>query len=107
MFLLRMTEPRWSYFDRALRPMIDTIQMSFLGSLIGALLALPVAFYRPITSLKIKPFFSSTRFSLSLVRTLPVLVYAAILSLVFGFGVFCGNRGDCHLHVWDFKQNAL
>lgn len=89
--LLRMAEPRWSYFDRAVGPMIDTIQMSFLGSLIGALLALPVAFLSANNITKNKAVLSSTRFSLSLVRTLPVLVYAAILSLVFGFGVFAGT----------------
>ena len=89
--LLRMTEPRWSYFERAIGPMIDTIQMSFLGSLIGAVLSLPVAFLSANNITKNKAVLSSSRFSLSLVRTLPVLVYAAILSLVFGFGVFAGT----------------
>jgi len=89
--LLRMTEPRWSYFERAINPMIDTIQMSFIGSLIGALLALPVAFLSAQNITKNKTVLSSTRFTLSLIRTLPVLVYAAILSLVFGFGVFAGT----------------
>lgn len=87
----RMLEPRWSYFDRAIGPMIDTIQMSFLGSLIGALLALPVAFLSANNITKNKWVLSSVRFLLSLVRTLPVLVYAAILSLAFGFGVFPGT----------------
>jgi len=89
--LLRMTDPRWSYFERAIGPMIDTIQMSFLGSLIGAVLSLPVAFLSANNITKNKAVLSSSRFSLSLVRTLPVLVYAAILSLVFGFGVFAGT----------------
>lgn len=87
----RMLEPRWSYFDRAIGPMIDTIQMSFLGSLIGALLALPVAFLSANNITKNKWVLSFVRFLLSLVRTLPVLVYAAILSLAFGFGVFPGT----------------
>lgn len=87
----RMLEPRWSYFDRAIGPMIDTVQMSFIGSLIGALLALPVAFLSANNITKNKGVLSTSRFLLSLIRTLPVLVYAAILSLVFGFGVFAGT----------------
>lgn len=87
----RMLDPRWSYYERAIGPMIDTIQMSFLGSLIGSFLALPVAFLSANNITKSKWVLSITRFLLSLVRTLPVLVYAAILSLAFGFGVFPGT----------------
>ena len=89
--LISMTSPRWAYFEQAIGPMIDTIQMSFLGSLIGALLALPVAFLSAGNITKNKWVLSSTRFILSLIRTLPVLIYAAILSLAFGFGVFPGT----------------
>ncbi len=88
--LWRMREPRWSYFDRAIGPLIDTVQMSFIGSLVGALLALPVAFMAASNINKNKTSITIIRFLLSLLRTLPVLVYAAILALAFGFGVFPG-----------------
>src|SRR6056300_1578970 len=32
--LLRMNNPDWSYLERVRGPMLDTIQMSFLGSLL-------------------------------------------------------------------------
>ncbi len=89
--LYQMTDPRWAYYERVIGPMLDTIQMSFLGSLIGALLALPVAFLSASNINKNKYVLSFARFFLSLVRTLPVLVYAAILTLAFGFGVFAGT----------------
>ena len=89
--LNRMTDPRWSYWRTALNPMLDTIQMSFLGSLIGALLSLPVAFLSANNITKNRLVLGTTRLILSLVRTLPVLVYAAILALAFGFGVFAGT----------------
>lgn len=87
----QMTDPRWAYYSNVIGPMLDTIQMSFLGSLVGALLALPMAFLSASNITKNKYVLSFTRFFLSLVRTLPVLVYAAILTLVFGFGVFAGT----------------
>ncbi len=89
--LRRMTSPRWAYWRNVIQPMLDTIQMSFLGSLIGALLALPVAFLSANNITKNRVVLGTTRFILSLVRTLPVLVYAAILALAFGFGVFAGT----------------
>ncbi len=89
--LARMTSPRWSYYSNVIGPMLDTIQMSFLGSIVGALLALPVAFMSASNINKNKYTLGIARFLLSLVRTLPVLVYAAILTLVFGFGVFAGT----------------
>ena len=89
--LERMANPRFEYRDRAISPMIDTIQMSFLGSLVGALLALPVAFLSAGNITKNKFVLSTTRFLLSLVRTLPVLIYASIMTLAFGYGVFAGT----------------
>lgn len=89
--LSAMTKPRWPYLNSVIRPMIDTIQMSFLGSFIGAALALPVAFMAAGNINKNKVTLNLARLMLSLVRTLPVLVYAAIFSLIFGFGTFSGT----------------
>lgn len=89
--IINMLSPRWSYFGDVLKPMVDTIQMSFLGSFMGALLALPVAFMSAGNINKNKTTLAIARFILSLIRTLPVLVYAAIFSLIFGFGTFAGT----------------
>jgi phosphonate transport system permease protein len=89
--LISMTKPRWPYLNDVIKPMIDTIQMSFLGSFLGAVLALPVAFLSAGNINKNKYTLAAARLILSLVRTLPVLVYAAIFSLIFGFGTFAGT----------------
>ncbi len=86
-----MTEPRWAYFNVALRPMLDTIQMSFLGSLLGALFALPVAFLASSNLNKSPIALGFVRFLLSLFRTIPVLVYALIFALIFGYGTLAGT----------------
>lgn len=39
----QMIPPNWSYANNIWRPMIDTIQMSLLGSVLGALVAIPIA----------------------------------------------------------------
>lgn len=89
--LLAMNNPNWAYLERIQGPMLDTIQMSFLGSLSGAVLALPVAFLASSNINKNKLSLTIIRLLLSVFRTLPVLVYAAILALIFGFGTLAGT----------------
>jgi phosphonate transport system permease protein len=40
----RMWPPRWSYLPQIVRPMIDTIHIATLGTMIAVVLAVPVAF---------------------------------------------------------------
>jgi phosphonate transport system permease protein len=89
--LRRMNNPNWSYLQRVQKPMIDTIQMSFLGSLLGSVLALPVAFIASSNINRNNMSLTIIRLLLSIFRTLPVLVYAALLSLVLGFGTLAGT----------------
>lgn len=89
--LRAMNNPNWSYLQRVQQPMIDTIQMSFLGSILGSFMALPVAFTASSNINKNKWSLSAIRLFLSAFRTLPVLVYASLLALVFGFGTLAGT----------------
>jgi phosphonate transport system permease protein len=89
--LRRMNNPNWAYLQRVQKPMLDTIQMSFLGSLLGSVLALPVAFIASSNINRNKTSLTIIRLLLSVFRTLPVLVYAALLSLVLGFGTLAGT----------------
>ncbi len=89
--LYRMVPPDWDYVSVIKGPLIDTIKMSFLGSLIGSLLAFPFAALSATNintntiSLKI------IRIVLSIIRTLPTLVIALIATYVFGLGTFAGT----------------
>ena len=40
----RMFPPRWSYFERLLWPMWDTLNIATLGTIMGIIIAVPVAF---------------------------------------------------------------
>lgn len=89
--LIRMYPPNFEYLEKVWEPMVDTIQMSFLGSFVGSILALPVALFASSNIIKNKVVIVTIRFLLSILRTLPVLVYALLLTLVFGFGPFAGT----------------
>lgn len=89
--LVKMIPPNFEYFSSVVKPMIDTLTMSLIGTLAGVILALPVAFINATNIIKNKWVVSIMRTLLSLLRTIPVLVYALILVYIFGVGTFAGT----------------
>ena len=88
---VKLFHPKWDFFNKVTGPLVDTIKMSILGTVIGCLLALPVAVLSSTNinhSMVIVSFF---RFVLALIRTLPTLVIALVCALVFGLGTFAGT----------------
>lgn len=86
-----VSDVNWSYFDRVVDPMIATIQISIAGTLLGALLAFPVAFLASQNIMGKSRIPAITKFVVAIIRTFPTLVYALILSFIFGFGTFIGT----------------
>lgn len=69
--------------------MLETVAIAFLGTLFGAILAIPLAFLasRNIVS---KPVTHSTTFLIAMIRTLPAFVYGLMFIRVTGPGPFTG-----------------
>ena len=40
---VKLFHPKWEFFNKVVGPLVDTIKMSILGTVIGCLLALPIA----------------------------------------------------------------
>lgn len=87
---LMIEQFNFSYSKEVIQPLIDTIQMSILGSFVGAILALPAALLASSNINKNKYLLGSTRFLLSILRTFPILIYAYFLAYAFGFGPLAG-----------------
>ena len=88
---VKLFHPKWSFFSKVVGPLVDTIKMSILGTVIGCVLALPVAVLSSTNinhNIVIVSFF---RFILALIRTLPTLVIALVCALIFGLGTFAGT----------------
>ena len=88
---VKLFRPKWSFFEKVVGPLVDTIKMSILGTVIGCLLALPVAILASTNICKNSVVVSVLRFILALIRTLPTLVIALVCALVFGLGTFAGT----------------
>ena len=89
--LYKMIPPNWNYWGTMQKAMLDTINMSLLGSVFGCLIALPVSFYLSSNFKLNKTYLVTHRFLLSLLRTLPTLVVACFLRMVLGIGALAGT----------------
>lgn len=96
--LVKMFTPKGSrtwgdYFEYMLtlwNPLLDTLQMSFAGTLIGSLLAVPVAVLSARNLVKTPIIYGPVRFLMNLVRTIPAMVLALIAVFFVGIGVLSG-----------------
>lgn len=85
-----MLTPDWSYVPFTIQPIIQTIQMALIGTLIGSIVAVPFAVLAArniVTNTLVR---GVIRFILNLVRTLPDLMLAAIFVAVVGIGPMAG-----------------
>ncbi|WP_150272381.1 phosphonate ABC transporter, permease protein PhnE [Paenibacillus tepidiphilus] len=89
--ILKMIPPDWSSLSDIWSPLLDTIKMSLLGSIIGALIALPVAVAASSNIVQSRIIVILSKAVLSLLRTLPTLVSALIATFVFGLGSMAGT----------------
>ena len=80
-----------SYMSQIWKPLFDTIKMSLLGTVVGAVLVVPFAMAASTNVIKSRLVISVMRLFLSIVRTLPTLVTALIATYVFGLGTLAGT----------------
>jgi phosphonate transport system permease protein len=87
----RMLPPRWSYMDELWRPLWDTLNMATLGTLLGVILAVPVAFLaaRNTTpsALILRP---AALFVIVASRSINSLIWALLLVAIMGPGILAG-----------------
>ena len=86
-----MFPPKTSVMPVVWEPLFDTIKMSLLGSVLGALLSVPFAMLASTNVCPSKIVVSVIRVMFSLIRTLPTIVIALVATLVFGLGTLAGT----------------
>ncbi len=87
----RSFPPRWSYAAQLWRPMWDTINIATLGTILAVLIAAPVAF---LAAHNTTPSVVTVRpvalFVIVASRSVNSLIWALILVIIFGPGMFAG-----------------
>lgn len=89
--IVAMVPPKWDYWVEFKDAMYDTIIMSLLGTVFGCALALPLSFYLSNNFKLNNTYLVAHRGLLSVLRTLPTMVYASLISIVIGMGPLAGT----------------
>ena len=89
--LKKIFQPNWAFFPKVIDPLLDTVKMSILGTVIGCAIAMPVAILASSNITRRAVIVSVFRFILALIRTLPTLVIALVCALIFSLGTFSGT----------------
>ena len=89
--LEKLFRPKWDFFPKVITPLVDTIKMSILGTVIGCAAALPIAVLASSNIDHNKFIVGLLRVILGLIRTLPTLVIALVCALIFSLGTFAGT----------------
>ncbi|NLF28387.1 MAG: phosphonate ABC transporter, permease protein PhnE [Clostridiales bacterium] len=93
--LEKIFRPDPSYLQKVIGPLLDTVKMSIVGSVLGSTFALPFAVFASANINRNGAVVAILRLLLNVVRTLPTLVIASIFALVFGLGTFAGTVAIC------------
>jgi len=84
-------------------PLLDTFRMAIVGAFFGALLAIPFSLLAARNLVKWTPVYYTVRALLNLIRTVPDLVWAALLTGALGVGALPGVLA---LTIFSFGLNA-
>ncbi|MFA0717327.1 phosphonate ABC transporter, permease protein PhnE [Vibrio lentus] len=87
----RMWPPRWSYLESLWNPLWDTINIATLGTLLGIVLAFPVAFLAARNTTPSTTFIRPIAlFIIAASRSINSLIWALLLVAIIGPGLLAG-----------------
>lgn len=82
-----LVEPK--YIPTALWAMFETIQMAFIGTVVGTVIALPLSMLAA-RNLNSKYVYAPVRALLAAIRTFPSILWAILFVIMVGLGTFAG-----------------
>lgn len=87
----RMFPPRWSYVDKLWLPLWDTLNIATLGTLLGIIIAVPVAFLAASNTTPSRLFVRPVAlFIIVASRSINSLIWALLLVSIIGPGLLAG-----------------
>lgn len=82
--------PDWSFLPELWAPLLETVQIAYLGTLFGTLLALPLLFLASANTTSDPVTMWIARSLLTVMRSIPDLLYAALLAPILAIGPLPG-----------------
>lgn len=88
--IARMWPPRWSYLPRIVQPLIETLHIATLGTMIAIVFALPVAFLAARNTTYNQATWLIGRAMLVLSRSINTVIWGLVFVAIFGPGPVAG-----------------
>lgn len=88
--VVKMWPPEWPYLLRIQGPLLDTVRIAVLATVLGALLSVPAVLLSARNIVASRPIAYTVKVVLNLVRTVPDLLWAGIFVAAFGVGALPG-----------------
>jgi phosphonate transport system permease protein len=95
----RMYPPDWSYFDSIVQPLVETIHIATLGTVVTFVIALPLAFLSAHNTTPNVVTWAFGRFILVASRSINTVVWALVFVAIFGPGPMAG--------IWAIAARSL
>ena len=89
-FVGSLWPPDNSYWLRMVDPILATVQMAFLGTILAVILSFPFALLAASNTSPHPVVYQTARMILNMIRAIPSLVWAIIFVAAMGFGPFAG-----------------
>lgn len=84
-----ITEVKPELFETAFWSMFETVQMAFIGTLVGVVISLPLSMFAA-RNLNSKYVYAPVRAILAAIRTFPSILWAILFVIMVGLGPFAG-----------------
>ena len=84
-----LTEIEPKLFETAFYSMFETVQMAFIGTIVGVAIALPLSIFAA-RNLNSKWVYAPDRAILAAIRTFPSILWAILFVIMVGLGTFAG-----------------
>lgn len=88
--VVQLFQPDYSFFPQTIPALLETLQMAVIATAVGSLVSLPLAFLASRAANPNTPLLRAVRFLMNLVRSVPDILYAAILVAIVGVGALAG-----------------
>ncbi|WP_233531458.1 phosphonate ABC transporter, permease protein PhnE [Paenibacillus alkalitolerans] len=83
--------PDFSRFNQLIGPALDTIYISFVAMVVGALLSMVLAFFAAATTSPFRSVQVAVRALCSVLRNIPTLIWGILLVAAYGLGTLVGT----------------
>ncbi|AMB60546.1 phosphonate ABC transporter permease [Microterricola viridarii] len=88
--IAQLLSPDWSFFPRTVEPVLETLRMAVIATAVGALISLPISFWSARLTNPNPVLRGIVRTLLNIIRSVPELLYAAVLVAMVGVGALPG-----------------